>query len=195
MNQQTQQTQQAIKSVISRVAKNHARKCWWVDERDLQQEGWVTALEVLAKYQPATLDHTRALTWTAVTFTMRRHLWWASAPVSAGRPNRKKLAGMHATELHIDIPDPGDSSVIFRLRQQLHARAVQLLSDRLGSYQPLVHCVLAVLLEGQPSRLAAQEYAVSLQALYRATGRGKQELINDQIIYQLLVDISEQVCK
>jgi hypothetical protein len=195
-----EQLQLEVGKVITTLAHRYARRCWWVDERDLQQEGWVTALEVQLKYQPKTIDHARALTWTATAFTMNRHLWWASAPVSTGRPNRKRLQGLQATALadHDYVAEVASPEVVLQtgaaesllcdLRSQLRARAT-----RLFFTQPqLLDGVLDVLLEGRLPKRVAVARAVPLPALYWQTKRCKQILIKDSRAVQILSDIFEQ---
>lgn len=82
-----------IKQIVHNYAKRYARRCWWADERDLQQVGWVGVQIARRKYDPAKGKvgpyFGRAVRRAITNFLIRE-----SCPASSSWHDRFKTIGM-----------------------------------------------------------------------------------------------------
>ncbi len=104
-----------VDALVRRVAARYKRRCWWAPVDDLQQCGWIAALECASTFDPRVGVPYLRYAERAMALQMREVLWRASAPVSAckGHSGLEALAGLirapeteaHAALALVSAPD------------------------------------------------------------------------------------------
>lgn len=182
-----------LEKVVRLAARRYARKCWWADPAELEQEAWRWACEAAQTFDPDYGAPLEAYVWRAIINRLWIYLWGVSAPVSESQHHLKDLAGVLHTPLEVENasgqvvqtdglndrrPLPDEQADYNRWREALQ-QAVRgaILSGRDGwlAYAVLVR-------EAQPAKVAAA-HKVSVERVYDATNKARERLCGS---YRLL---------
>lgn len=185
MTKLDRETEARVRDVVTKIAASYARRCWWVEQDDLVQQGWAVALAAVAG---APSVHAAGLAHVAVRRSLSRYLWRLSAPVSASDHSTKKLRGVQRAPVSPDEPDRAPHpEALVGARRALQARPAIWERVRLhlgdGEY---VDAVMAIYLDGVPPRAAAKRFGVPVEKLYRKTERARSAMRADRELYGML---------
>jgi DNA-directed RNA polymerase specialized sigma24 family protein len=181
--------------IVETLARRYAARCWWADECDLVQEGWVAALQVnLRELDPAGAS---GYVYRVVACRMSRYLWAESSPVPSSRGDRA-MAGLQRAPLE-DWTVPASGTTPEALCEDAEARALELelreeLRERIreiGRGAVALDAVLMVLLDGTAPSVAAWMTGVPVRVVYRETEWIKRESSGDlvtRVLMESLVD-------
>lgn len=136
-----------LKDVVESVARRFARRCWWVDEDDLRQEGWRAALAALRRFDVdrAPTGSVKPFVRPAVQRYVVDYLLQNTSPVSARDygPERRNLIGLSRAPVEsADGPDERTAEgevIIERWRATVLVRLREVVDDP---------AILASLLDG-----------------------------------------------
>lgn len=171
------------------AASRYARRCWWADREDLEQEAMVAAFAATKTWDEKVGVEFGAYAYRACLLHLRRYLWKNSAPVSAADKKLTELRGLHRAELVDD-----DHRCNREWADQLLAdadwqfRAFEQIEYVLTALQKptAMKAALQVLLEEErPARVAAR-LNIPIDHVYRATKRAKEVLGNNAALLDLL---------
>ena len=169
--------------VSKKAARRYARRCWWADVKDLEQEAVLATVKAAGTFDPAVGVPFAGYAWRAAILALKPYLWRQSSPVSASWGNiiGRKLEGLQRAEVDLTIPDDrGDPDTVLddkRWCEQVWRRAVAL--DLSGGL------AIEVLLLGEKSADVAARHGVPVQTVYNATTRAKARMTNDKELYEL----------
>lgn len=196
-----------ISKTIEEVAKAYCRRCWWADQLDLMQHGWVEVLGALAR-KPVPDEWLGGVVYRISLRCMAHHLWELSSPATGARGG-KHFAGLaRAGTLALEQRQAPDSSPagplearereqgIEAAREELFWRVTELYSEflaRTGRQAKglLFEAVLRVLVDGRGSGESAAAVGTSLNALYQETVRVKALIRDDATCSELLEEIAD----
>jgi hypothetical protein len=165
--------------VIGKATRAYARRCWWADVDDLEQQGWVIACEVWKQQDwPAIgLPKFGACVWVALMHRLSAYLRRQQAPVTIMRSmaeNRKRADGTRHGDYHAeavalaqdrhDSEAPGyvASTPATQEQHAISARAAAKLRDSLLAIQgPDSTMAVAVLCDGAEVSEVAARHGVS----------------------------------
>lgn len=91
-----------VKRAVEVTAAGYARRLWWVDRADLENQGWLFAAEILNKqgtYDPSVGVPLFSYLKSALSRLVYNYVYAQSAPVSAPRRNAAKLRGLQRAPL------------------------------------------------------------------------------------------------
>lgn len=91
-------------TIIKTLAYRYAKRCWWMDVKDLIQEGWVAGLEAELTYD-STRGEKGAYVWFMVGLALRRYVWHMSVPVSVPYSKGNLGKGLIRCMIEEDMPD------------------------------------------------------------------------------------------
>jgi len=169
--------------VAQKAARRYARRCWWADVKDLEQEATLATVKAARTFDPTVGVPFAGYAWRAAILALKPYLWKMSSPVSAswGDMLNRKLAGMHRAEVDLTIQDErtlqDDELDQRRWCEQVWKRAVAL--------DPSGGLAVEVLLMGEKSSDVAERHGVPVQTVYNATTRAKARMTNDKELWEL----------
>lgn len=182
--------------IVERVSCFYACRVWWIDQRDLKQEAWLT---VLTCDRPEFTDeHYRRYTYRAVSKSLSRYCWEQSSIVSTHHAG-KQLAGIHRVPLEdATLVDPTNpemellkkeaAMLVPYLREKLRQRLTQLV----GADAPCVEEAILVLVEGEKPRDVADRTGVKKAQLYNCTKWMKKQAMADPAVRNILFNIERR---
>lgn len=180
---------QELHKMVKKVARRYKARCWWADEADLVQEGWVAVMRARRTWSAEkAADPTKGCAFAgyaerAVALTMRDWLWRHSAPVTGPKGRGERLAGltrapMEALSVHTTpAPDMGRAEWWQTLNE--HLASVLCESDPDGVAE-------RVLLDGVTSTEAAATSGVTASEVRRRVREAKKRLATSEVLRSLL---------
>lgn len=176
-----------MKDLAEKVAARYAARCWWADRDDLVGTALLAGVEASRTFDPAVGVDRGAYLWRSMLYACKRHLWGASAPVSAGSHHQEELAGLHRAELDDALVDPLPTPHQ-QLEREEWALAVREHATALA--QHLGHeLALPVLLSPMTPAEVARACDVPVKRVYRARQYLKEAMANDLTLYNLWKDM------
>jgi DNA-directed RNA polymerase specialized sigma24 family protein len=169
--------------VSKKAARRYARRCWWADVADLEQEAVLATVKAANTFDPSVGVPFAGYAWRAAILALKPYLWRQSSPVSAswGDIIGRKLEGLQRVAVDLTIPDDredaDDALDSKRWCEQVWKRAVAL--------DPSGGLAVEVLLLGEKSADVARRHNVPVQTVYNATTRAKARMTNDKELYAL----------
>lgn len=162
-------------SIARRAAARYARRCWWADKQELEQEAWVAMLRARKTFDPQVGVPFGGYAWRAVVVSLSSYLWRQSAPVSAGDRDLEELAGIHRAPLEaaanvaqaLDVEELVDC-----------VRRARLVRDVIDLHDEDGHARAVLLGERRPQEVA-RESAGDVSQVYRSTQRARSALGTD----------------
>jgi DNA-directed RNA polymerase specialized sigma24 family protein len=194
--------QETMQRVVRQVAGYYAKRVWWADKADLEQEAWVHVLEAASWYEGPDAKFAGYI-YSAASRNLSRYMRAQSAPVS-GRD--KKTEGMHRTEFddqqavtetpeHI-IQNVEAQHQVKSIRVELRWHVEDLYrSEETPRWKPKaaeIDGVMRVLLDGEQPAAAAKVAGIPVRALYSATEWVKKCCVQDATIRDLLTQLHER---
>lgn len=174
-----------LRGVVTKLALAYARRCWWADVTDLEQQGWEIALKALTTAPPSA---EAAWAYHAVRRQLSRYLWRLGSPVSASDHSVRDLRGVTRTQVppHTEARTPTPEALLaarraLALRPAIWERVRLHLGD--GEH---VEAVMAIYLDGMPPRAAATHFGVPVEKLYRKTERARSAMRADRELHGML---------
>lgn len=183
------------KRIVEMVSWAYARRCWWADQRELEDQCWIYAHEV---YEQGFDDGVRGFGTLAYVACMRqlgRALRRMQAPVSA---SDHEVVDMSQTTRANDLakfqlPDRAtradDALIVEELRQKIRARLFKLL----GATPDVVAAAL-VMLDGLTPQEVAEALGVEVWGVYRANELVVVVSKADKEIGRLARQLGEERC-
>ena len=127
-------TQALVERVVQQVARVYARRCEWVTQAELEQEGWLAVLDALPRYD-ATRGDLGGFLYGAAQRAVHRLAWRLGSAVTVYTRNAGALAGqVRAVQLHTVAEDTAAyEPVTVDVEQALDdARARQRIAEVVG---------------------------------------------------------------
>lgn len=190
--------QKDVDLIVERIARWYAHRVWWIDPRDLRQEGWICALEI--QLDGVDQDYYRAYVYCSVSRRLSRYCWELSSPLSDSKAGRH-LKGMHSVEMDPKIRSSGRNPEEEALRREaeyllpvfradLKDRVTELYVAGSPVVDPdVIFAVLAVLVDGEKPAGVAAGVGLDVQVLYRTTEWVKDKARTDDTVRVLLANI------
>jgi len=188
---------------MARIARDvswkYARRVWWQDQQELEQQAWSVVLEVKQHYAPrnpsGTIDRDLfgATAYTAAMRQLSRWLWRESSPVSTVDHDVKNMAGVHRApidKLHrreFSPRDPEDLVDEKRLRKAIEARILELCGNTI-----YVRAAMLVLLENEKPAYVAEALGLEVYGIYRTTEWMKLVIRADEKMRDLAQELLER---
>lgn len=174
----------AVIKVARKAARRYARRCWWAEVEDLEQEGALAALRAAKSWDPAVGVPIEAYLWRAAVVAMRTSLWKNSAPVSAPGKKVSELRGAHRADLIPEehfAPSTPDSLIEEATRaDEVFFEVV----DAVG-HGPDSMLGIEVLLGEKKAREVASARGVAVERVYRAAQEARRAVAEDRACYEL----------
>lgn len=169
--------------VARKAAKRYARRCWWADVKDLEQEALLATVKAAGTFDPSVGVPFAGYAWRAAVLALKPYLWKQSSPVSASWNDMldRKLAGVQRAEVDTTVPEekdtPDDELDRRRWCEEVWKRAL--------AHDPSGGLAVAVLLNGEKSADVAARHGVPVQTVYNATTRTKARIAKDPDLWNL----------
>lgn len=84
-----------MNSIVLKIARRYAARCWWAELADLVQEGWLAALRAQHTWKPEGGAPLQVYVSRAVALSLGDYLWRQSSPVSGRRGHGSRMRGLH----------------------------------------------------------------------------------------------------
>ena len=209
MGKQDDETvEQAMTRVARQVASAYAKRCWWAERDDLEQQCWTIVLEVrnfwAARDEAGNIDmrYFGGTAYVAAMRQMQRYLWRESALVSlSDHECNHEVAGM-LRRAPIENPETGADWLVSETptahelldvqerEVALRLRVVALMG---GTLSPWVEAAMAVVLDQEKPALVAKKMGLPVWQLYREVSWMRQRVRNDGILRDMLMQREESV--
>jgi hypothetical protein len=196
----TPEVQKVCAEVVRTVSSRYARSCWWLSIEDLQQEGWVVALQALRKPD---MNESRVggYVYQAVAKSLSRYCWSVSSIASANKPGRQlvniyRCAVDQAAADEVDVEQTIDAYRSLRRinenREVVRKRFVVLYnrSSREKAPNPMFDAGVEVLLSGAEPADVASVTGLAVGRIYRETRKLKTLIEADRLAQAALEQIS-----
>ena len=179
-----------IDDVALKAAARYARRCWWADREDLEQEARVVALRAAQTWDPAVGVPFAPYAWRACVLSLRAYLWRQSSPVSETDHRLGDLRGVHAAPLSkaecIPSGDRADEALDRARARSKARRLIRLTVQRAAG--PHAHLAAAVLLRKQRPRDVARDANVDVLVVYAATAKARNALRANAALARLYLE-------
>lgn len=163
------EAEQAARKVCSTVSRAFARRCWWADRAELEQQCWQIAMEVWDQRPDGGLDGFSALAYVAMMRQLGRYLRRARHPVSASDHDVQQMSETVRSN-HIDKVVVEDRAArvdrvlhVERLRHSIRSRIYAL-----AGRAPAVEASVLVFMDGYAPREAASTLGIDVRDIYAA---------------------------
>lgn len=187
------------KEVIRQVAGYYARTCYTLSRGELEQEGWLRALEACQQSWEGRFPF-RTFIRTVVSRELSRFCWTVSTPVHHWAPSKatckefSKVDIEHVASAHCrPIEQIEDAQDLQAAREALRARLVQLHDEhtRKAAVVPreVVDASVSILMDG--GKVATVCPHLPAKAVYGATERIITHARRDEVAKSLLTRIVE----
>lgn len=179
-----------IAGVAAKAARRYARRVFWADPADLEQEAYVAALDARKSWEPDCGVPFTAYAWRACMNHLRTFCWRNSSPVSETQMRLETLRGVHRSALGIDLPDASplpdeaylEAEWVNAVRDQLSF----LLIERLGSKGAAA--AMRVLVDEEGSAAVAADAGLETVIVYRSARRARETIASNAVLYALWKD-------
>lgn len=179
--------EQKVASVASKVAAQYARRCVWADQRDLEQEATIAALDARRTWDPERGVPFGAYAWRACTLHLGRWLLKASSPVSETWHNVANLKNVHHTpvdEAYAVVADGAYESVELAVwASEVREQVQQVLREQLSREHAQV--ANRVLLQNAEVEQAATEFGYSVVGVRRIARRARRLLKDNTQLFEM----------
>lgn len=191
--------EQAMQRIVKDVSWKYAKRCWWQDRRDIEQQAWTVVLEVKKHYAPrdatGAIDRNAFGAWayTAAMRQLSRWMWRESSPVSTIDHDVKNMAGVHrAPVFHAESKEnsgrtPEDFVDEKRLLKAIEGRIFELCGNTI-----YVRATLMVLLQGDTPREVAEALGLEIWGIYRTTEWVKTMIRQDARLRHFAQELMER---
>jgi hypothetical protein len=137
------------RKIVEATARGYAKKCWWADELELQQQAWLVLLDTEARgtWRSDVGVPLAAYLWRACGLGVRRWLLQQSNAVTMP----VNMLGVHVTERAPLVPWMADKQVPadLRLDEAVWLRDVRVVLDAIAEAEGLTRDAVEDLLDGQ----------------------------------------------
>lgn len=198
------QIEQQMGDIARSVSGKYARRCWWADPRDLEQQAWEILLDFKVNYAPRVdgtdeIDPSKFGNYAhrAVMRQLSRYLWRQSSPVSlsdhdcaaAVAGTLRKAPTTHpvsGSELLVGQDTRQDSLYLSELtRRRVRSRVVALCG---GVVDPWVEAGLEVVVDGEKPGEVALRHGLPSYGLYRQVSWMRSRIAGDRELRAWLRD-------
>lgn len=182
-------------TIAHTVAVYYARKCWWSDAQDLEQEAMVECLRALRAFDPDLGTPVKSYLFTAARRAIVNYLLAQSSPVSARSGHRSVLVGLHAADLDLHAAEGEHATAC---RPELHVSATAdsdydyarwraAVATRIEAVigRPCAELSIPVILGLARSSEVAEAMQVPVATVYSATARAKSAIGDDVVLWEL----------
>lgn len=178
-------------NIAARVANRYARRVFWADPDDLEQEAMVAALNAVQLYDESMGIPFAAYVARACMRQVGRAVLRASAPVSSRRRD-KRLIGLQRVPLCEELEEAApwadavlvDADWKFRVHEQLDF----VLNAGQGDQ---ARVALRVLLDEEKPARVAEELGLPVARVYKITERARSRLAGNECLFHMLKEIDE----
>jgi len=175
---------------LCRLAANrYARRCWWAEQEDLQQEARLAAITASRHFDPTVGVPIEAYVWRALMLSLARYLWAQSSPTSGGSQDPKALKRQTRAPV---VDEEGDGLLIDHnptpdelLDELRWHRAVQARLPQLVDKEEYALASQVIFEERKSADVAASAH-VSTKRVYSAAGKLRTQASQDVELYSLL---------
>lgn len=175
-------------NVAAQASWRYARRCFWAEQDDLEQEAMVAAYAALGTWDRKVGVPFAAYAWRACILHLRKYLWRNTAPVNAPETRFDSLRGLHRVELEeAHHADPGawtdellaDAEWKQRVREQLDFVL------RAGQGDEAAVALRTLLDDVKPADVAV-EFSLPIAEVYRITTRARRILRSNAMLLDLM---------
>ena len=157
------------------AARRYKRKCWWADQRELEQQAALALVEAHRSYDPQTGIPFEGYAWRAVINQLHGAVLRESAPVSASAHKLPDLKGLFREALDEGLVDPRADPYRVLAALQREARVRSALDEILSGERD--HQIARdVLLREMEPREVARWRRVPVQRVYAVVRRVKNRI-------------------
>lgn len=194
---------ESIDEQMARIAKDvawkYARRCWWQDRQEIEQQAWTVVLEVKKHHAPrdaaGEIDRNifGAIAYKAAMRQLSRWMWRESSPVSTTDHDVKNMGDAFrapTTKLEraeFSPPSPEDLVDEKRLLKALTKRVYELCGNTL-----YVRATMLILMEGEKPAEIAKALGIDIWILYRTNEWMKIVLRSDSKMLELAQELLER---
>lgn len=177
--------------VARSVARRMARKCWWADVEDLQQEALLEMLKARPRFDPRVGVPLEAFLRKAAYDAVGRALLKSSAPVSASWHKMKELVGLHRAAVDINEADlqPWADTVLAQKEWTVRTRKrlAKILQRHMEETDAAM--VLRVVLNEEAPKKVAADNSVAPARVYALRRKASLLILQDWQCYHLWKEI------
>lgn len=179
-----------VANVAARVAARYARRVFWADRDDLEQEAMVAGYSALRTWDAACGVPLAGYVWSACSKQLGRYALKTGSPVSASWKRAPELVGSHRAELDegmIEGTPWSDELLVdadwkFRVHEQLE---FVLNAGNHGD------AAWKVLVDEQKPAAVAEELGLPIAHVYKATERARERIARNALLFDMLKEIDE----
>jgi len=191
--------EQQMERIARDVSWKYARRCWWQDQRELEQQAWIVILEVRQHYAPlkedGTLDRDVFGAW-AYKAAMRQLSRWLrreSSPVSTSDHDVPNMQGVRrAPTLELDVAGFSPRNPEDLLSEKVLLRALETRILNLCGNTIYVRAALLVLMDNEKPAYVAQALGLEVWGIYRTTDWIKLTVRADSEMRKLAQELLER---
>lgn len=170
--------------VAAKVARRYARRVWWADADDLQQEATTAALKAETTWDPAPGVPLEAYVWRACALHLRTYLWRQSSPVTETWHRLSTLRGVHRATLD-ELQDHATEKDTFDLvREKQWVESVREQLYYLISEEREI--IMRVLLGDERPEKVAAETGLPVRSVYKLTRGARAVISKNALLHHLL---------
>ena len=201
--------------VARQVAGRYARRCWWADRTEVEQQAWAFVLEVREQNMPLGPDGQPdvnafgAWAWSAAVRRMSRWLWRQQAITSAPDKKVKEMRGQRrmsldgspetgsqralgsVEQLALQFSDPRPSVSEQAERTVELERLVERLRELMGD-TPLTQAAISVVIGGEAPLEVAQRTGLPVRHIHKTGDRLVEHARSDGELGVLLREMARE---
>ena len=184
-----------IRRAVEVSASSYVRKVWWMSREEIEQQGWLYALEIMRQgtYDPAVGVPLFSYLKRGVSRLLWNFVCAESAPVSASRRDAGKLKGLLRAPIE-DAPE-GVSDLRHEHRDAMQAawrrtRIETLLTGTVGA-QKTEQALPYLLREELDYKRAAARAGVSVAEVKQAVTAVRRTISQDSSMWALWAEVAE----
>lgn len=199
--------------IAQAVARRYRYRCWWTEQRDLEQQAWVGVLSAYHVMIDRVYDRTRVLTeerkaafgpiaYHSAWVQVGRYVWREASPVSAADHKVEHLLKLERTGVGEDLIDPTlDPEQLYAAEEHpwvtvLHIRPaitqrITELYAKTSRPPAYLDATLAFFLDGRNQIDAAHDACVDVRGLYKATAEMRVMFRKDRMMREYAKQLVE----
>jgi hypothetical protein len=166
--------------IVEAISRSYARRCWWADREDLEQEAWVAALSARDKWDARRGVPLGAFAWKRVMWAVRDYVLVQSSPVTGIHSNPQRLRGLMRSELPAHLPAPAAGMSEATLERAISRARRVILDGRRGDL------AVEVLIDGRKPREVARDKRIDRCVVHTATTRARTRLRRDPVLRNMM---------
>lgn len=192
-------SQESLDDIMARVAKavswRYARRVWWADQSELEQQAWIICLEVRQQYAKSGTNPESVFGGSCYVACMRqlsRWLRYESSPVSSSNAGLKdmetftRVSTRTIEDTHL-VAGPDDAYEEAEVLHKLRATILELCGDT-----PDTRGAILVLMGGLTSSEAAEQLDLDIGSLYEQTRMVKNIVRTDSNMRNLAEELAHR---